>query len=115
MNSKKPISHLRDSIASSETVEWQQLPRSPQQLRQIRIVDSLTLVLTNFPIESSKINHLNDFQFFGQFKNIKTVKLEKCEKTTSIIIIKFACQLSACLAYLVSLKVADCFCDNFKF
>lgn len=103
MNVKTLLLEIKDFAEMNGHLETRQMPKNESQYKNLRIVDPFTLILLDFPIETTIFSDLKEYRFFGQFQNVKKVEqLRFIDNQQNFAIqIEFTCQLSACLAFLV--------------
>ena len=92
---------IKKAITQIDQAEERMVPRKTNKLRDLRIVDSKTLILKNLPITTKNYYNLYKFPYFGQFKNIKSItpfRKNGLEPMSGVI--NFNCEISACFGFL---------------
>ena len=116
MFSRKTVDLIKKLERETQTIDSQIIPKNLSMQRQLKILDTYSLLLINFPTEGHSLEALKEYEFFGQFKNIKTIKqITVQDKNPTQLLIQFSCQLSACFAFLVILKVNYCVVSSKQF
>lgn len=94
---------IRYLSMQADQVEENLLPQKTNRIREVRIVDTRTIVIKNFPLEIQSFYKLYEYAYFGQFKNVKAVHLMGSTDSTSLdTLIEFQCDLSAALSLMVN-------------
>jgi len=87
----------------ADQVEENLLPKKTNRIKEVRIIDTKTVLIKNFPLESQNFYKLYEYAYFGQFKNVKAVQLMgSSDPLTLDTLIEFQCDISAALSLMVS-------------
>lgn len=94
---------IRYLSMQADQIEENLLPQKTNRIKEVRIIDTKTIVIKNFPLEAQSFYKLYEYAYFGQFKNVKSVHLiGKSDPTTLDTLIEFQCDISAALSLMVN-------------
>lgn len=93
---------LTEFRKSAETSEKQVIPRKKNKIKDIRIVDTKSLIILNLSPEIEWSRQISQYKFLGQFREIASVKLLKTGASGGVdVLVTFGCEISSALSLFV--------------
>lgn len=93
---------IRYLAMQADQVEENLVPQKSSRIREVRIIDTKTIVIKNFPLEPGSFYKLYEYAYFGQFRHVKAVHLMGSHDLSTLdTLIEFTCELSAALSLMV--------------